>query len=658
MSDDLERDTEEREPAGRRAGAGNKSKRRRQRSGEGGPRKPERPVTDPRMQEMLDIRPMWYDRLRGPALGLAIVFVVVALGVMAKTGMVSVPAKILGAVGIAIGLFWAVTGLTGLWAGPGRRGAQATAQNLLFALILVAGLVLMNYLVNRRDWRLDVTENKYFALSQQTKQVVANLDKDVEVTAFVSPEVRSSRLIRNVMREYRLLAKSEGLFRSRLKVEFLDPKRAGTSGMANALGVQRKDNLIVVKCGDKKEEVQINQPEKLEETLTSAIMAVTTGSKPKVYFLKGHGEFSPEPGGGRGASSWSVVKTLLGEQQYDVTELDFTSQLAKPESPGTGSLLGGGSDEASKSETKKPGETEAKSSEKPETPKSTVRVPGDCACLVIAGAQSALMPEEKKAIEDYLSSNGHAVIALGTGTQADVMRQKKLTAPDFNDILSKYQIRVGDGLIVETVQDIFGRRVVDELLIGDFSPSPVSEDLNRVVMPNCRPVHYEGTPPEQNPMGGPPPPSPGTEILKTGSTAWSETNIVGGGELTKDAGEESGSLPVAVVYGQSEESAQPQMPGMPPTPLESKTPRIVVFGSAAAFIDDYTNSTDLQNFALITKAIAWASGRPDLVTIPPKHMEQRTFSVDRGKRSTIRLVNILVILGIAGTGVYVWWRRR
>jgi hypothetical protein len=159
-------------------------------------------------------------------------------------------------------------------------------------------------------------------------------------------------------------------------------------------------------------------------------------------------------------------------------------------------------------------------------------------------------------------------------------------------------------------------------------------------------------------MGGPPPKSPGTELLKSSQGAWAETRPLDD-PVKKDGAEEGGPIPIAVAYGKADsdpESPQ-QMPGMPPEP-GADTPRIVVFGSADAFSDRYADDSRLGNFSVITKSIAWASGRANLVTIAAKHMTTHSFSLNRSDRNVIRLVHVLVLLGIVGSGVYIWWRRR
>lgn len=621
----------------------------------------ERPVRDPRQREVHEVTLKWHEKARGAIGGVGVALIIVALAVISSKGEMTTLARVCGILGI-IGIgFWFVTGLMGLWAGASRQAAQAAAHTIVFALILLGILGMLNYIAYRHNWRVDISKNKAHALSEQTKKVVADLKQQVTVTGIVAPEAMGGPRIRDILNEYRYLASKN------LKVSLIDPKKAsGARTLQELFGDedQKEQSVIVVKCGDREEKVHAYQPEIIEEKLTSAILAVTTGEKPKIYFLTGHGEYSVDPEGGAGdRSAWSDVKTVLTDQQYEIKPLNLIGQIPRTstlEELTSGGAAGTG--ESKTGESAKAGESSDQSGEKKDTPPA-VKIPDDCAALVVAGAKTALAPEEEQAIKDYLANNGHAVICIDVGTGDDVAREKKLTAPDFNSILSAYQIRVGDEIVVEQIQDPFrGATLSFEALVQDFDESsPVAEGLATVLLPACRPVFYEGQDQSQpNPMGGPPPQSPGKSIMKTPAGAWAEKNalVPRGTKIQKDPGETGGPVSVAVVYGkEAGEAEQPTMPGMPPQP-SGETPRIVVFGSAQAFTDSVTGVRQLSNLAAITKAIAWCSGRGSLVSIPPKNVERRTLTVERRQASVMRLVHILIGLGVLGSGVYVWWRRR
>ena len=59
--------------------------------------------------------------------------------------------------------------------------------NTITIIILVFVIVgLLDYLSIRNSWRIDTTSKKEFSLSDQTISIIKNLDREVDLTAFVS----------------------------------------------------------------------------------------------------------------------------------------------------------------------------------------------------------------------------------------------------------------------------------------------------------------------------------------------------------------------------------------------------------------------------------------------------------------------------------------
>src|SRR3954463_10634028 len=59
-----------------------------------------------------------------------------------------------------------------------RYGATAT----LYTIVVIAVLVLVNWLANRYNKTYDTTSNKRFTLSQETQKLVQNLKSDATIT--------------------------------------------------------------------------------------------------------------------------------------------------------------------------------------------------------------------------------------------------------------------------------------------------------------------------------------------------------------------------------------------------------------------------------------------------------------------------------------------
>ncbi|MCD6361246.1 MAG: GldG family protein [Armatimonadetes bacterium] len=258
-----------------------------------------RPMADPRLEEV---------RAQSDAVTVAAMYAgwaaalayVVLLFWMAVSGKFGLGPKIILGVAVVLTLFWLKYHWTTLRAAAGGRSARVGANSLIFALFILGIVVMVNIIAARRlvNVRHDFTENKLFSLSDQTREVVRSLDKEVGLIAFVSPS--GNRELQDRLREYEMLS-------PKLTLKIYDP-------MTNPDKVKEykvtSPNTIIVTSGDRQEKVVGGD----EEQLTSTILAVTSGEKLKIYFLTGHGENSIESSDQR---SMRTFKANLENQQYE-----------------------------------------------------------------------------------------------------------------------------------------------------------------------------------------------------------------------------------------------------------------------------------------------------------------------------------------------------
>lgn len=180
-------------------------------------------------------------------------------------------------------------------------------KSLLPYILLVAGiLILLNILANRFFFRIDLTEDKRYTLSDATKSILNEFEDPVTVTAYFSeglpPNIDQTRI------EFKDLL-SEYVTRSRGKIlyEFINPNKdqmVEQEAMQNGIqpvviNVREKDQSVqkkaylgaVLKYGEKTEIIPFIQPgSAMEYSLSSAIKKLTVAEKKLVGFIQGHGE--------------------------------------------------------------------------------------------------------------------------------------------------------------------------------------------------------------------------------------------------------------------------------------------------------------------------------------------------------------------------------
>jgi len=194
------------------------------------------------------------------------------------------------------------------------RQARHGSNALVLTLAFIGILVVINYLVINNAKRWDLTEDKQNTLSDETLQALDALPGDVVVQGFFSPE-RNTAIAEDLLKTYQLNANDK------LSYEFIDP-------LSDPIAAQEaeitKDGSIVFRMGDRKEIVTtINERE-----FTGGLIRLLSERENKVYFLTGHGEYSPEE---TGDSGYSNAQRVLESKNYEVALLSLISTNDIPE---------------------------------------------------------------------------------------------------------------------------------------------------------------------------------------------------------------------------------------------------------------------------------------------------------------------------------------
>ncbi len=270
------------------------------------------------------------------------------------------------ALGFGLLLVAAVSGLEGirsrLASGEAHRIGRFGTSAVLSTALGLAILGMLGFLATRYSARFDWSEAKVHSLSEQTRQVLADLETDVEVWAFYPP--LDAQPVRELLERYRHAS-------PRFRVEFADPnarpdlvERFGVSADRLGEGVVR-----VALAG---ESVELTQPD--EEKLTNALIKLSRTGQKTVYFLEGHGE---RPFSGEGAEAETALSRgaeALRNENYRLEPLLLASR----------------------------GE-----------------VPEDADVVVIAGPTRPLLPGEGQALARYLARGGALVALVDARAQTD-----------------------------------------------------------------------------------------------------------------------------------------------------------------------------------------------------------------------------------------------
>jgi ABC-type uncharacterized transport system involved in gliding motility auxiliary subunit len=194
----------------------------------------------------------------------------------------------------------------------GRSGQQVlTGANFaLYTLIGVALIALVNWFVNSHDKRWDMTPNKKYSLSDQTRKILRDLSRDVTIYAFDRERNFGER--KDVLGMYASAS-------NRLKVKYVDPDRQ--PALAKEYGV-RSYGTVVVSAGERHMEAQGDT----EEGITNALVRVLKGQR-MACFIQTHGERNLD---GTERDGYDHFKKQLGDENYQTQTLPFLQKMEIP----------------------------------------------------------------------------------------------------------------------------------------------------------------------------------------------------------------------------------------------------------------------------------------------------------------------------------------
>ena len=254
----------------------------------------------------------------------------------------------LAALSISNGAFFLFAEGTSIKKFFSSRAGQHGTNTVILTSVFLGILIFTNLLIYRHKNRFDFTEGNLFTLAPQTKKFVADLPREVKLTAFYQIETAEKAAFTNLIAGY--LEETE-----KIEVTYVDPDK--NPAVTKQYGVTTY-GTIVLESGSKETKIQ----SATEENLTNALLKVTRDEQKVIYFLEGH-----------------------GENQID-SEENEGYQTAKKNLEQDGFIV------------------------KPLLLLQTGDVPEDASALVIAGPRKPIQKEEQDALQSYLEKGGAVMV--------------------------------------------------------------------------------------------------------------------------------------------------------------------------------------------------------------------------------------------------------
>ena len=197
-------------------------------------------------------------------------------------------------------------------------------RTFLLVAIIITLFIGTTLIVNKMELEpLDFTQEKLYSLTDESKEKVKNIDKEVKMY-FIGHSEEDPNLD---------LAKQYHKVNEKITAEAIDVNER--PDLANKYGVQPGMQVIAVECGEKTKmilpqdlmtyDMQTGETVSIaEKRFTSTIQSVTSNEVPKVYFLEGFSAFSL-------GQNMNVLASLLANEINEIASLDILSTGAVPE---------------------------------------------------------------------------------------------------------------------------------------------------------------------------------------------------------------------------------------------------------------------------------------------------------------------------------------
>ncbi|MCW5892497.1 MAG: GldG family protein [bacterium] len=232
--------------------------------------------------------------------------------------------------------------------------AGGQALRVLLALPALVGILLFaQALLDRRAWRLDLSPEQRYTLSEHAKRVLGDLHGDVRILAFLRSQDARNPMIRDLLRQVRAHAPG-------VRIDEVDVNRS--PALAREHGVDSYGALVVESGGRRR---VFSNPR--EEILIAAILQVTRQQRRTVGWVTGHGEgdlVSTDR-----TTGYALARAFLEQQYYEVVPVSLLAD----------------------------------------------EVPVGIDVLAVIGPKKDFLPEELAAFDRFLQRPGHALLLLDPG---------------------------------------------------------------------------------------------------------------------------------------------------------------------------------------------------------------------------------------------------
>jgi ABC-type uncharacterized transport system involved in gliding motility auxiliary subunit len=229
------------------------------------------------------------------------------------------------------------------------RQTKYAAYATIYIIVILAVIVVANFLANRYNKSYDATANKRFTLSDQTKKVAGELKQDVTISYF--DRANGMQGAKDLLDRYQNLS-------PKIHIQYVDLLKNPT--LARAENVTREGEAVIT-VGARREDAKTFD----EEGVTGALIRALKGGERTVCLVTGHGEHRLDDSSQ--SDGFSGFQAVVQKDNYKLQSVNLQQKA---------------------------------------------EVPAECTVLVVAGPTGDYIQPEVDAIKKYVEAGGRALFML------------------------------------------------------------------------------------------------------------------------------------------------------------------------------------------------------------------------------------------------------
>jgi len=261
------------------------------------------------------------------------------------------------------------------------------------------------------------------------------------------------------------------------------------------------------------------------------------------------------------------------------------------------------------------------------------QIPDNTSLLVIASPRTDLLPGEIDIVRQYLDQGGNLLWLTDPAEHGGM------------DQIAEYLgLSFLPGIIVDATTQLFGIQNPDFVLVPEYPSHPVTRELRAMTLfPHTEALEWD----RREGWEGQP-------LLSSQSRAWTETGPMAG-DISYDTGsdERAGPLDIAFAFTRPHDNADEAIAES----SVSREQRVIVTGDGDFISNAYLGNG--ANLDLGLNIMSWLSNDDNFIAIRATSAPDQSLNLSGTAQAVIGLGFLFAVpLGLLGSGVFIWLRRR